>query len=57
MVAKAIRIGQIILSINPCRLAGWDAVGNGEPISKTRRNELRPGSASPAGASSPRSIN
>jgi len=57
MVAKAIRIGQIILSINPCRLAGWDAVGNGEPISKIRRTELRPKPASPAEALPPRSIN
>ena len=57
MVANAIKIGQIILSINPCRLAGWDAVGNGEPMSKSRRNELRPGSASGAAGESPRSIN
>ena len=57
MVANAIRIGQIILSNNPCRLTGWDAVGNGEPISNIRLNELRPVSASAGGTSLPRSIN
>lgn len=39
----------MILSINPCRLAGWDAVGNGVPISNIRQSRLRPGPAS-AGA-------